>query len=330
MHVQCNTPAGQEAAALTSFMAHKHYCENDVEALIGLMDEEIVWLGTGEEEYAVGRENVIEIFRQFEGQVPRCIIWNEEYNVLELAPEVFLCGGQLWIKTDAATGISLRVHQRITTVFCRRGGRLCCCHIHISNPYEDMAPEDTGFPIKMALESYQYLQEQVEEQKRQIAAQTAILERMSYEDTLTGVYNRNKFNETLDAVFEEDVPMGVACFDLNGLKEVNDQWGHSAGDRLICRAAEQLRAVFPGRVYRTGGDEFVVVDRQCGEEEFYAAIRALERELTAHEVSCSVGAVWSSVCRSVKEQYDEADHRMYEEKRRFYSQGQHDRRRKKD
>ena len=74
----------------------------------------------------------------------------------------------------------------------------------------------------------------------------------------------------------------------------------------------------------------MVVDRQCGEEEFYAAIRALERELTAHEVSCSVGAVWSSVCRSVKEQYDEADHRMYEEKRRFYSQGQHDRRRKKD
>ena len=74
------------------------------------------------------------------------------------------------------------------------------------------------------------------------------------------------------------------------MKEVNDQWGHSAGDRLICRAAEQLRAVFPGRVYRTGGDEFVVVDRQCGEEEFYAAIRALERELTAHEVSCSAAS----------------------------------------
>ena len=148
MHVQCNTPAGQEAAALTSFMAHKHYCENDVEALIGLMDEEIVWLGTGEEEYAVGRENVIEIFRQFEGQVPRCIIWNEEYNVLELAPEVFLCGGRLWIKTDAATGISLRVHQRITTVFCVGAGDFAAVTSIFPIPTRIWPPRIRGSPSR--------------------------------------------------------------------------------------------------------------------------------------------------------------------------------------
>ena len=62
--------------------------------------------------------------------------------------------------------------------------------------------------------------------------------------------------------------LGIACFDLNGLKEVNDDRGHSAGDALICRAAEQLRQIFEDRVYRTGGDEFVIVDTQMDETSF--------------------------------------------------------------
>lgn len=52
-----------EAAELTSYMVRKHYEENDVEAVIALMDEDIIWLGAAEHEYAVGRETVASIFR---------------------------------------------------------------------------------------------------------------------------------------------------------------------------------------------------------------------------------------------------------------------------
>ena len=86
--------------------------------------------------------------------------------------------------------------------------------------------------------------------------------------------------------------LGVACFDLNGLKEVNDDLGHSAGDQLICRAAEYLRQTFSDRVYRTGGDEFVVVDNLMEKQDFEAAVVRLQKDMIENGVSCSVGFSW--------------------------------------
>lgn len=317
----------KEVAELTSYMVHKHYAENDAEAIIALMDEDILWLGAGEHEYAAGREDVVAIFRQFAGQVPKCNISDECYQVISLGPESYLCSGRMWIATDASTQISLRVHQRITTAFRKVNGRLRCCHIHISNPYEDMVEEDVGFPVKMASQSYRYLQEQIEKQKRMLDAQTEMLRRLSYEDALTGLYNRNKFKQVLEAPLDEGGSgLGVVCFDLNGLKRENDYRGHSAEDELICRAAGQIQAEFPGKAYRTGGDEFVVIEDAMDEAAFRAAVRAAEEGMAEHEISCSVGASWREVHCSVKEQYEEADHLMYEAKRRFYSRRENDRR----
>ena len=103
--------------ALTSRMLHKHYCENDVEALIEHFDEQMIWLGAAETEFAVGGKRGAEIFRQFAGLVPLCQLTQEEYEVIELAPEVTLCSGRVWITTDPSTRIYLRVHQRFSLIF---------------------------------------------------------------------------------------------------------------------------------------------------------------------------------------------------------------------
>lgn len=63
------------AKELTSFLFHKHYCENDVEAIIALFDDKLSWIGAGENEYKVGTEEVSGIFRQFVSMVPKCNIW---------------------------------------------------------------------------------------------------------------------------------------------------------------------------------------------------------------------------------------------------------------
>ena len=47
--------------------------------------------------------------------------------------------------------------------------------------------------------------------------------------------------------------LGIAYFDLNGLKAVNDHLGHSAGDELLRRTAQEIQQVFPKKVYRIGG-----------------------------------------------------------------------------
>lgn len=323
-------PRVQTAMELTHLMVQKHYCENDPEAVIAQMDEDFLWFGAGEQEYLAGKSAVAETFRQFVGQVPRCNISDEEYHVICIAPDAYVCTGRMWIATDPSTRISLRVHQRISTVFRWVNGQPRCCHVHISNPYTEMSQEDVGFPTKMAQQSYQYLQEQIEAQKRQIAAQTAILQRMSYEDTLTGLYNRNRFNQLLQAEPADRCRLGVACFDLNGLKEINDRLGHSAGDLLICRAASQIRQFFEGRAYRTGGDEFVVVDEAMDKNAFQAAVRSVEEGMDAAGISHSAGFSWRCSQCSVREQFDEADHMMYEAKRHFYSVQGHDRRRRRE
>lgn len=321
----------QMAMELTSLMLHKHYCENDVEALIALLDDAVHWFGAGEYEYAVGIETVAPIFRRFAGQVPKCNISDEEYDVVQIAPETYLCTGRIWVATDASTQISLRVHQRVTMVFRWRDGQPRCCHIHISNPYQEMIKGDQGFPVKMAQESYRYLQEQIEKQKEQIRDQTAMLLRMSYEDSLTGVYNRNKFNEIMEPDWSKTKSrLGVAYFDLNGLKAINDSQGHSVGDQFLCRAAEQLWSVFEKKTYRTGGDEFIVVDDTLEEAAFQAAVRTVLRKMEQVGIRCAVGISWRTEPCSVKEQLEEADQRMYQEKRRFYSVEGNDRRNRRE
>lgn len=100
------------------------------------------------------------------------------------------------------------------------------------------------------------------------AAQIQSLERLAYEDPLTGLANRRALDEAAAAAFvklgsADLLRMTVAAFDLNGLKEVNDLLGHAEGDRLISSAASIIRAHFnglPGSLAaRVGGDEFIVL-----------------------------------------------------------------------
>lgn len=319
----------QKVKELTSYLMHKHYGENDVEALIALMDDRFSWFGAGEQEYAVGAETVAAIFRQFSGLIPKCNISEEEYEAIVIEPEVYLCTGRLWVETDPASNMYLRVHQRITTVFRWVQGEAKCCHIHVSNPYSEMTENELGFPAQMGKRSYEYLQECIEAQKKQIEEQTALLKRMSYEDSLTGLYNRNKFNHILDEYEEKKkARLGIAYFDMNGLKEINDQYGHSAGDEKIVRIAAHINRRFAGKAYRIGGDEFVVVDEEMEEDAFRAAVRDVCEGMESEGISASVGISWRDEHCHFSDQFDEADRRMYEEKADYYSQEERDRRRK--
>ncbi len=304
---------------LTSFFLHKHYCENDDEALIAYFEAPFSWFGAAEHEYAADLETTANTFRQFAGKVPLCNISDEHYDVLLVAPDVFLCTGRLWIATDPSTNIYLRVHQRITALFRWTETGFRCHHIHISNPYSEMVESDIGFPTKFSRETYTYLQEQIDSQKKNIEHQTNILRRMSFEDSLTGLCNRNKFNQILDSWQDEhSSPLGLACFDLNGLKKMNDRLGHSAGDNLLRQAADYLRQAFGEAAFRIGGDEFVIIDDTHDEAGFRSLVLSVHRDMELHGISSSVGISWRASACNIRKQFDEADRRMYEEKKKFY------------
>ena len=156
------------------------------------------------------------------------------------------------------------------------------------------------------------------------------LQFLSYRDALTNLYNRNRYISVLESYQQregEGIPrIGVAYMDLNGLKKINDEQGHEAGDSFIRRAAQQIVAVFPEHTYRIGGDEFVVIYPDVEERQFAYLITQLQRNAKEHQVSLSYGIVWEETCMNLEVLLKQADHKMYEDKKRYYSNEQYDRR----
>jgi diguanylate cyclase (GGDEF)-like protein len=85
-------------------------------------------------------------------------------------------------------------------------------------------------------------------------------ERLASMDAVTGLANRRQVESTLEAWIKEGRKFSVLYLDLNGFKQINDTYGHGAGDELLKQFAKELRAVFrpSDEVGRWGGDEFLV------------------------------------------------------------------------
>lgn len=178
----------EEAKRLASRLMHLHYCENDVDSIISAFAPEFLWMGAGEDEYIAGRQACTGAFRQMKGEIPRCNIWDEEYDVIQPAAGFYIVTGRMWIATDPSTRMYLKVHQRVSFVFQETDEGLKCSHIHCSNPYQEMM-EGEQFPEKIGRQSYEYVQErlnrleeemqkknlQAEEDARRLREQTGLL-----------------------------------------------------------------------------------------------------------------------------------------------------------
>jgi len=153
------------------------------------------------------------------------------------------------------------------------------------------------------------------------------LKRLALHDSLTGVMNRRAWTEGigLEAV---RASFGTALMlDLDNLKTVNDVHGHAAGDELLRRVAEVLRAAVrpTDRLYRWGGDEFLLLlpgaratDARRRVEELVAAANAsVPAELAERRVlELSLGAAEFAGGEALEPAVSRADAAMYEEKSR--------------
>ncbi len=142
----------------------------------------------------------------------------------------------------------------------------------------------------------------------------------SYYDEMTGVKNRRALHEFETTILDVSKPYGYLMCDINGLKHANDTLGHEEGDRLICDIADALGEVYgKDHVYRVGGDEFAVYVINETEEEFRRLVSKLREKISEKDRSASLGEVF---CPEGDEDYEsvknEADKRMYEEKKRHY------------
>jgi len=114
-------------------------------------------------------------------------------------------------------------------------------------------------------------------------------------------------------------PYAVVFADLNGLKRVNDEGGHTAGDQLLRNAAAILRGVFfDSDVYRAGGDEFMIIADDKDENKISARVEQLSKRTESTDVHFAVGSCIVDEGDDIRTAMRLADERMYANKNEYY------------
>ncbi len=145
------------------------------------------------------------------------------------------------------------------------------------------------------------------------------LDILSFSDRLTGVKNYHAYADTLEVLKENThCTLGVSFFDINGLKTVNDTYGHEKGDQLIIDCADFLKAHFEDKIYRIGGDEFILLYENIDENSFKEKIANFKAHLEKQEFRLSFGSQWYENCEDIEKKVKDVDQIMYREKFNYY------------
>jgi len=147
------------------------------------------------------------------------------------------------------------------------------------------------------------------------------LRKLSNHDLLTGLFNRNFYEAELIRLQHSRLfPVSIVIADLDDLKAINDQYGHSAGDSMLQQAASVLRQSFRAEdiIARIGGDEFAVLLPQTPENVVGAAVEQIRKNLAARNIpqlNLSIGFATTNKDSLLVEVMKQADDHMYQEKR---------------
>lgn len=146
---------------------------------------------------------------------------------------------------------------------------------------------------------------------------------LGYHDELTGLYNRHYFKESLERLdTERQLPLSIIMGDVNGLKLINDAFGHQKGDELLKKIADLLKSCCRQEdiISRWGGDEFVVILPQTPEKDARKVIERInnackQSQTNILETSIALGyAIKKSKEQEIEEILKKAEKMVYQHK----------------
>jgi len=133
------------------------------------------------------------------------------------------------------------------------------------------------------------LKDQVKAQTEKLLKANNKLNKLSNTDPLTGLYNRrfitNKISGFHQSYMEQHIDYAVAMLDIDFFKNINDEYGHDCGDRVLCKLADTLSYYLDESsiISRWGGEEFVILIPNCGLKAAFTVVESLREKV--HELT---------------------------------------------
>lgn len=152
---------------------------------------------------------------------------------------------------------------------------------------------------------------------------TKNMKEIYWQDSLTGLLNRNAYDSDVEQLRSADIGAVVCVYaDMIGLHEVNNHLGHKQGNRMLCEFADAARAFFgDDRLYRIGGDEFVIISSAHTEAQTRKQLNYMRERLHTQGCEISVGVASSESTSDLPKIIEQAENEMRREKKEYYVRG---------
>ena len=145
-----------------------------------------------------------------------------------------------------------------------------------------------------------------------------MIQQLTKKDALTGLLNRQSYYSDLEKS-DGDIT-AVVSLDMNGLKTTNDRYGHDAGDKALTTLSNCFKSAAKKgqRVYRVGGDEFMILCIRCDKKSVEALAERIRSNVEKTCYTCSLGYCFCEKGVPLEETIRISDERMYDEKKEYY------------
>ncbi|MBE0451913.1 MAG: diguanylate cyclase [Clostridia bacterium] len=211
-------------------------------------------------------------------------------------------------------------------IYCRLIAEEGCIGLITMQSYKPYEYTANDFEVIKALASYVAIAISNAQKKNIILEKAKQLEYLSYNDSLTGVYNRRYFNETVARFQERNcINLGLIIGDMNHLKHINDNFGHVTGDHYLVEVASILRLCSAtDLVFRIGGDEFAIIIENANIKMMKSIMDSIRLECDRFRfdhVPLSVALGYDikiSENTAFEDVFANAESNMYEEKNRYH------------